>query len=348
MQSIKPPKLQVGDAVAVVSTSSGAASRFSHVYEQGLRNLSELFGLRVIEYPTARMTSDDLQRQPQLRAEDLNTAFADSEVKAIIASIGGDDSVRLLPYLDASVALENPKILMGYSDTATQLAFYNQHGLVTFNGPSVMAGFAQVRNVSEQARLHIEKLLLSSFDTYEYTAFPQWHNNYANWGDLDNTSAGTVGPARVNDGARWLQGEGSHSGRLFGGCIEVLDFLKGTDYWPDKSFWDDRVLFLETSEEKPSVAYVQRWLRNAGVQGLFDRVSGLLFGRARDYSDEEKTALDLGIQHIVAGEFGAAHLPIVTNLDFGHTDPQWIMPLGVPLQIDCERATLTLLESPTA
>jgi muramoyltetrapeptide carboxypeptidase LdcA involved in peptidoglycan recycling len=125
----------------------------------------------------------------------------------------------------------------------------------------------------------------------------------------------------------------------------VLEFLKGSPHWPDERFWNDRVLFLETSEDKPSVSQVRAWLFNYGVQGAFDRLAALLVGRARAYSDAEKAALDETIVDVVVGQFGADALPIVTNMDFGHTDPQWVMPLGVPAEVDCVMRTFRLLES---
>ena len=120
--------------------------------------------------------------------------------------------------------------------------------------------------------------------------------------------------------------------------------LKGTRFWPEPDFWRDRILFLETSEDKPTPETVGYWLRNYGVQGVFDRVSAVLVGRARDYSDAEKAELDAMVVRVVAGEFGATTIPIVTNLDFGHTDPQWILPLGVRAEIDVEARRFRLLE----
>ncbi len=98
MAFIKPNKLNQGDTVAIISPSWGGPSIFPHIHENGLKALREEFGLIIKEYPTARAEADFLYHQPEARAADVNQAFADPEVKAIIASIGGDDSVRILPY----------------------------------------------------------------------------------------------------------------------------------------------------------------------------------------------------------------------------------------------------------
>nr|WP_235956627.1 hypothetical protein [Pseudoalteromonas sp. Isolate6] len=120
--------------------------------------------------------------------------------------------------------------------------------------------------------------------------------------------------------------------------------LKGTEYWPSPSFWQDKLLFLETSEDKPSQDYIRFWLRNYGVMGVFEKVSGLMVGRARDYSEREMAALDEVILSVVRDEFGCDSLPVITRLDFGHTDPQWILPLGIQHRLDLDNFSLDAIE----
>jgi muramoyltetrapeptide carboxypeptidase LdcA involved in peptidoglycan recycling len=341
VEYLKPARLRAGDCVAVVSTSWGGPSVFPHVFERGLDTLQRVFGLRIRELPSARLTPAELSANPRRRADDLNAAFADPEIKAIVMSIGGTDSVRILDHLDASLAMANPKILLGFSDSTTQLTFYNLAGLVTFNGPAVMAGFAQLEQFDGLAD-HVRALLFEPGDTYAYRPYADWTDESRDWSDPAH--AGEVGQRRPHDGWRWLQGSGRAEGRLFGGCADVLEMIKGTRFWPPPDFWQDRILFLETSEDKPTPSWVGYWLRNYGVQGVFDRVSAILVGRARGYTDEEKAELDETLVRIVGGEFGASALPIVSNLDFGHTDPQWILPLGVRAEIDVDARSFGLLE----
>src|SRR3989344_2021892 len=150
MQFIKPNRLQPGDTVAVVSPSWGGPSLFPNIYESGISTLKDKLGLKIKEYPTARMNTEELYKNPKIRATDINNAFADTEVKAIFSTIGGEDSVRILPFLDERIILSNPKIIMGYSDTSTLLQNLNRIGLVTFHGPSIMSGFAQAGNLPEE------------------------------------------------------------------------------------------------------------------------------------------------------------------------------------------------------
>lgn len=106
---LKPKRLKRGSKIAIISPSSGLPYLFPDTYELGLRNLRELFGLEIIEMPTARMEPAELYRHPELRAQDMNEAFADPSIHGIICSIGGYESIRILPFLDIERIKNNPK-----------------------------------------------------------------------------------------------------------------------------------------------------------------------------------------------------------------------------------------------
>jgi muramoyltetrapeptide carboxypeptidase LdcA involved in peptidoglycan recycling len=143
-----------------------------------------------------------------------------------------------------------------------------------------------------------------------------------------------------------LQGTEPVTGRLWGGCLEVLEFLKGTAFWPKPDFWDDTVLFLETSEEKPPPRWVGYFLRNYGLQGILSRLRALLIGRPKDYSASEVEQLRRIVKTVVSRDFGVPELPVIMDVDFGHTDPKLILPLGVRIEVDPTAPGLRLTESP--
>ncbi len=338
----KPKRLHPGDTVAVLSPSWGGPSIYPDVFDLGLSNLRELLGVTAREYPTTRMAVDELHDSPRRRAEDLNAAFTDPEVRAIVASIGGDDCVRLLPYLDTQIIKDNPKVLMGYSDTTILLTYANQLGLVTFNGPSIMAGFAQAKTLPPAFSQHVRQLLMEPADSYEYEAYPERVVKSQRWETPGYAAELEYAPS---SGWRWLQGAGVARGQLFGGCIEVLEFLKSTRWWPERGFWTGKILFFETSDEKPTPSQVKYMLRNYGMQGIFDQIAGLLFARPEGYTLEERETLHETILGVVAGEFGRSDLPIVAEMDFGHEAPQFILPLGINAELDCARRTFRLTEA---
>ena len=337
----KPMRLRPGDKAAVLSPSWGGPNLYPHVFDTGLVHLQDLLGVSIQEYPTTRMAPGELRDNPRLRAEDVNTAFADPSIRAVFASIGGDDSVRLLPYLDAAVIAANPKILMGFSDTTILLTYASQLGLVTFNGPSLMAGFAQANTLPPAFGRHVREILMEPSAEYPYSPYAERVVKSQRW-EAENYAAELE--YAPNGGWRWLQGEGVACGQLFGGCIEVLEFIKGTKWWPSPEFWQGRILFLETSEEKPTPSQVKYMLRNYGMQGVFDQISGLLFARPELYTLEERETLFQTIVSVVAGEFGQSNLPIVAEMDFGHEAPQFILPLGTTAEIDCLNQTFRLKE----
>ncbi len=342
MNHKKPKKLEQGDTVAIVSPSWGGPSVFPHVYENGLKVLRE-WGLKIKEFPTVRMDADLMRANPRVRAMDINDAFADPEVKAIFASIGGNDSVRILPFVDKKVVADNPKIFMGYSDASTLHTFLNLQGLVTFYGPAIMSGFSQMENLPKSFKFHVRAILFEPKESYEYKPYGKYCDGYLDWSNKENL--GKTKPIKTDDGWHWLQGNIKVQGELFGGCIEVLEMMKATDFWPPRDFWKGKIFFLETSEEKPSLHFIDHTLRNYGMLGVFDQISALIFSRARDYSGQEKRGLEEKIVSVVAQEFGKPNLPIVANFDIGHTDPQLVLPLGVRAEIDCSTKRIRLVES---
>ncbi len=106
----QPPALKPNDKVAIVSPSSGMPFLFPWVYEQGLDRLKKVFQLEPVEFPTARQSPEYLSRNPKARAEDINGAFADPAIKGIIATIGGNDQIRILPHLDKKKIRRQPNV----------------------------------------------------------------------------------------------------------------------------------------------------------------------------------------------------------------------------------------------
>lgn len=341
----KVRKLREGSNIAIISPSNGLPSLFPGIYDLGLKNLEDFFGYNIIEMPSARMDMNDLYENPKLRADDINTAFKDKSIDGIICSIGGYESVRILEYLDIDTILNNPKLIMGFSDASTFLTYLNTLGLVTFYGPSVMAGIAQLDFLPNKYKQHLKDIFINITVPYRYTPYDYWTEGYINWNDM--STLGQCTEAIENpQGFEFLLGGTDVEGMLFGGCIEVLEFLKGTKYWPSEEFWNNKILFLESSEEKPSPRQIGYMLRNYGVQGVLGRINGLLIARPKDYTLEEKVELKDTVLKILKDEFHVCDIPVVFNVDFGHTDPKLVLPMGCRAMISPAANEIVLLESP--
>ena len=137
MDKIKPKALRPGSRIAAISLSWGGPGTIPGRYEIGKRQFEEEFGVTVLETEHALRGAVYLSKNPKARADDLMAAFADDTIDGIITTIGGEDSIRTLPYLDLDVIRKNPKVFMGYSDTTISHAACFKAGIVSFYGPRV-------------------------------------------------------------------------------------------------------------------------------------------------------------------------------------------------------------------
>ncbi len=341
---VKPQALRPGDRVAIVSTSWGGPAVFPHRYEAGKRYLAGAFDLVPVEMPHALREADWLDRNPQARAADIHMAFADPSIRGVIASIGGDDAIRLIPYIDLSVIADNPKVFLGYSDPTVLHFACLKAGLCSFYGPTIMAGFAENGGMHDYAENALRKAIFETAPIGEIEPNRQgWTVEYLPW--KDPASQNQRRKLTPSAGPRTLQGTGTVKGRLIGGCAEVLEMLKGSDWWPPLDYWNGAILFYETSEEAPAAALVLRWLRNFTAQGILPRLSAIVLGRPGGQTDE---AYRQGQERAVLralNEAGLSHLPVLVELDFGHTDPIATLPYGVMAEVDCTRSRLKILEA---
>ncbi|AXI09999.1 LD-carboxypeptidase [Oceanobacillus zhaokaii] len=338
---IKPKKLQRGDKVATVSPSWGGAGdpELKWRYEQGVKRLEKVFGLQVVPMPNSLKGSKYNYENPEARAADLNAAFADKTIKGIIANIGGEDSIRLLPYIDLKAMRENPKVFMGYSDVTISHLFCHKAGISSFYGPAILTDFAENVEMDAYTVDKIERTLFSNEIIGEIQPAEEWTSEFLEWDIVNKDTRRKLQP---NNGYEVLLGSGTVKGRLIGGCIEVLEFAKGTILWPEEKYWQDSILFFETSEEKPAPELLKYWLRNYASQEILQKANGIIFGKPQDetYYDEYKEVI---LQ--VMKEYKLEHLPILYNLNFGHTEPKFILPYGAMAEIDCTKATFSILES---
>ncbi len=342
---IKPSKLNPGDTVAAISLSWGGAATFPDRYALGKRRIEEELGLRVVETRHALREAAWLHANPKARAEDLMEAFADPSIKGIFSIIGGEESIRLLPYIDYEVIRKNPKIFMGYSDTTVSHFACLKAGISSFYGPSILAEFAENVEMFPYTLDSVRRVLFSSAPIGEVAPnLTEWTGQFLEWGVPENAKIKRTRSKPL--GQRVLQGAGAVQGHLIGGCIEVLDWLRGTEVWPTPAQWDGALLFLETSEERPTPRDFKRWIRCLAAVDVLGRISGILLGRPMsEPNPEEMIQYDTALLEVVRDECGLKDLPIMAQMDFGHSDPQMVLPYGALAEIDCDHNRFSVLES---
>ena len=341
LKLIKPQKLQKGDRVATVSLSWGGAGDEEILwrYQQGKERLQEVFGLEVVEMPHTLKGSEYVYNHPEERAKDLMDAFRDESIKGIISCIGGNESIRLLPYIDFEVIGNNPKIYTGYSDSTITHLMCLKAGISSYYGLSVLNDFAENIKMSDYTIEWAKKVL---FETDVIGLIPTskvWTSERLEW-LVENKD--TARNFSVNNGYELLQGKDKATGPLIGGCLEVLEITKGTKLFPELDSFDHAILFLETSEVMPPDWVVEDNLRNYGIQGVLNKINGIIIGKPQGNAlYEEYKPL---IKKVLA-EFGRQDMPVLLNASFGHNEPKCLIPYGALAEIDCNKLSFSILES---
>ncbi len=337
----KPQRLKPGDKVATVSLSWGGAGdeQILWRYQQGKDRLEQVFGLEVVEMEYTLAGTAYIYEHPEKRAEDLMKAFADPEIKGIIACIGGIESIRMLPYIDFEVIANNPKIFMGYSDSTTTHLMCYKAGISSIYGPTLLVDFAENVTMDPYTVEFIKKTLFESEPIGSVQPAEHWTSEYLPWIIENKNRARKYLP---NSEYELLQGKGCVTGRLIGGCIEVFDMLRGTELFPEKKAFEKAILFFETSEDKPPVWYLEAALRMYGMSGYLDQVNGIIFGKP--YEEAYYEEYNETIKKVLA-EFGKEELPVLVNMSFGHTEPKFCLPYGAMAEINCEEKSFSILES---
>jgi muramoyltetrapeptide carboxypeptidase LdcA involved in peptidoglycan recycling len=336
---IHPPKARPGDRIAVLSPSFAAAGAFPELHEQAMRRLTEVTGLIPVEYPTTRQVG----ASAEARAADINSAFADPEIRAILAVVGGEDQITVIPHLDADLARHDPKPFLGTSDNTNLHQWLWVNGIASFYGGSSQVHLGPGPGVDDIHARSLRAALLTG-ETLEITDPGESEDVGVDWedprsltsfGEREPTAPWTWhGPARSVTGAAW------------GGCLEVIEWILTAGRFP---FFADvlagGVLILETSEELLPARNVGWIVRSLGERGLLGAADAVLVARppvsdlTRRPSAQERERLrdeqrDVVVEHVSRYNPDAV---VCVGVPFGHTRPQWILPHGGSITVDGEQ-----------
>jgi muramoyltetrapeptide carboxypeptidase LdcA involved in peptidoglycan recycling len=327
------------------SSPSAGPQTYPAVHEQGTRRLRDELGLEPVEYPTTRV----LGAAPADRARDINAAFADPDIRAVLAVIGGDDQITVVPHLDADLIRASPKPFFGYSDNTNLLHFLWRQGIVGFHGGSTMVHLGRGGRTHPDTMASLRAALFTAgwFDLTAPLAFSDETRDWADPASLDEEPIARPAP----DGWTWHRPDAIIEAPTWGGNLEIVGWLLMADRQaPAPDEIEGQVLILETSEEMPSSSEVFRTLRNMGERGLLGRFAALLMGRAKAWERDRQTSMDERAvyareQREAVRAAMTAYNPdatIVFDVDFGHTDPQLIIPYGGLVRIDGPSRTISV------
>lgn len=324
-----PAKLKPWDEIRIVAPSKSMSRLLPEHVALAKQRLEQL-GLRVT-FGKHVMETDAFDSSPvEARIADLHDAFRDPNVKGILAVLGGENCNQLLRRLDYALIRENPKILCGFSDiTALGNAIAAKAGLVTYSGPN-FSSFAMPEGLSYTREGFVRCLMQDT--PFEIRPAAAWSDDPWYRSDAPRTFI-------PNDGWTVIQ-PGEATGKIIGGNLCTLNLLQGTEFMPSL---DGSVLFVE-DDYIVSPETFDRDLQSLIHQPGFEGVKGIVIGRFQIGSRMTPDKLAA----IVRSKPELAGIPVIADVDFGHTTPQLTFPIGGTAAIAApdgeEGAKLTIVD----
>jgi len=311
---IKPKRIKRGDHIRVIAPVKSLKFMSDQSRKEAIAQL-EKFGFKLSFGKHVDEIDEFNSSSIESRIEDLHDAFADKKVDAILTVIGGYNSNQLLQYIDYELIAQNPKILCGFSDvTALANAITTKTGMITYIGPhfsswAMKYGFEY--SLENFVKCCMEEIAFDLLSSKEWSDDP-WY--------IDQEKREFI----PNDGY-WILNPGHAFGRVVGGNLCTFKLLCGTDFTPNM---EDSILLLEDdSESLPH--HFDREFQSLIHQADFSGVRGVLIGR---FQKETKMIKEL-LRKIISTKKELQNIPIIANVDFGHTTPIATMPIGGSLEI---------------
>jgi muramoyltetrapeptide carboxypeptidase len=302
---IKPPLLQPGDLVGMITPASNVPNP-EESYAKLDRNMQAI-GLKVRFGDNVRKHGGYIAGPEDGRAADLHSMFADPAIKAVFCIRGGYGSPQLLDRIDYQLIRRNPKVFLGYSDiTALHLAIHQKTGLVTFHGA------AWNRELTPFTMEHLKRVLFQREPVGKIPVAP-----------THTVKALIPGKAR---------------GRLTGGNLSLITNLLGTPYEIQTR---GAILCVEDVGEDPY--RIDRMFTQLRLAGKLDGIAGLVWGEC--HNCVSKTAPPYLMTEVYDRILSKLKCPVLTGLQFGHTDDQAALPYGVMAELDAGKGELTITES---
>ncbi|MBT2287917.1 LD-carboxypeptidase [Paenibacillus albidus] len=324
---MKAAKLQTGDEIRIVSPSRSLSMISEENRALAVERLEQM-GFKVSFGQNVSESDEFISSSIASRVEDLHDAFRDPQVKGILTTIGGFNANQLLRHLDYSIIAANPKRLCGYSDiTALSNAIYAKSGLITYTGPH-FSTFG-MRHGNEYTAEYFQRLMMQT-DPILVEPSGAWSDDPWYLDQEKRVFDPNVGPYSII--------EGEAQGTIIGGNLCTLNLLQGTEFMPNLA---GAVLFLEDDYES-SPATFDRDLQSLIHQSWFGQVRGIVIGRFQRESHMTKELLT----QIIATKQELQRIPVIADVDFGHTTPMITFPVGgqAVLKAAQDKVQLTISE----
>lgn len=323
--------LKKGDTIGIYSPSSPVTytspKRFSRA-----KNYLQDKGFRILEGHLTGKQDFYRSGSIQERAEELNALIKNPDVTCIMSTIGGMNSNSLLPYIDYEAFRENPKIMVGYSDTtALLLGIYAKTGITTFYGPALVPSFGEFEPFVDFTYTYFKETLMDNQDVpYKLNIPLFWTDEFINWEEKTKEKE-----LRKNE---WIcVNGGKTTGRLMGGNLNTLQGIWGSPFMPDIKEGD--ILFIEDSSK--DAATIERSFSLLKINGVFDKVSGIILGKHEQFND---CSTNRKPYEILLEVLKDRKLPFLADFDCCHTHPMITMPIGAQVEMDATNKRVSIIE----
>ncbi|BAK17093.1 uncharacterized protein, homologs of microcin C7 resistance protein MccF [Solibacillus silvestris StLB046] len=287
-----------------------------------------IFSSSVPATSTAKLRYDRGKEFLQAKGYQL---LRDPSIKMIMSSIGGTNSNSLLPYIDYEAFKNNPKIVIGYSDTtAILLALFAKTNIPTYYGPALIPSFGEFEPLVHETYNYFKHYFSQPSVPYMIPMSPVWSDEMINWLTFEK-------PKTLYSN-KWISiHEGVVEGRLIGGNNNTMYGFIGTPYFPVIKNGD--ILLIEDSLKSAST--VEKNLAMLKLHGIFDKVGGIILGKHELFDDEGtgKQPLDLLLEQL-----DGKIIPILADVDCAHTHPMFPLAIGKKIRLDTITQTITCIE----
>ncbi len=290
---IIPNKLNKGDIIGVVAPSNPIVGE--NIDEiMNAKKIVENDGFRVEFSKNIFSNSNLYSAAAKEKADDINSMFANKDIKMIWCAKGGENSNSTFDYLDFDLIKNNPKIICGYSDiTSLTNIITEKTGLVTFSGTNF-------------------KTIATDNTNYSYNqAINRFVNGSLSLG-LENEEYKTIRP-------------GKSEGMLVGGNLSLIRGLVLGKYQID---FNNKILFLEELGIETGPALASNYLYYMKQNGVFEKIKGLWIG---SYEHESNISLEKIVLDVIKDEY---NFPIIKSNNFGHIETKTVIPIGTKAKID--------------
>ncbi|MGE7861079.1 S66 family peptidase [Bacillus mobilis] len=326
-----PKTLKYGDTIGIYSPSSPATYTSPKRFKRAKSYLQQK-GFHILEGSLTGRYDYYRSGSIQERAEELNALIRNPNVSCIMSTIGGMNSNSLLPYIDYDAFQNNPKIMIGYSDaTALLLGIYAKTGIPTFYGPALIPSFGEFEPfVDYTYNYFAETLLYDQVLPYNIKKPLFWSDEFINW------EMKTEEKERRHNS--WISvTNGQATGRIIGGNLNTIEGIWGSPYMP--SIQEGDILFIEDSSK--NAATIERSFSFLKINGVFDKVSGILLGKHEQFDD---CGTNRKPYEILLEVLQNQSIPLLADFDCCHTHPMITMPIGLQVNMDATNKTIHILE----